>query len=307
MGTEIKRNLPNDEYQAAINANAPTGVNPFATMADVTGGGGGGEYATIYDENVEWTTSVGGGASIDFVSVTNPIHGTKSIETLVGGLPANNYLAFTPPAPYKVPTSGFLTLWIKLKVANSGPGGRIYFGFFNGGILQGSAAYVGVTGPSHIYGYFGGILDYQLVTIPLSVFGTISSTIDEFRIYRGGFPPSTAIEAYIDYIQIVPSLPGHTIQDNGVDMAPRQNLNFEGNAVTLTDDSTSAGNATVVTIDAYSTIENEAVPFTQRSTMNFTGTGVTVTDSGSKTVVTITGGGGGSSAISNLFSYYNFI
>lgn len=99
MKTEIKRNLPNDEYQAAINANAPTGANPFATLADITSGGG--EYTTIYDENVEWTTSVGGGASIDFVSVANPIRGTKSIETLVGGLPANNYLAFTAPAPLK--------------------------------------------------------------------------------------------------------------------------------------------------------------------------------------------------------------
>ncbi len=33
-GTDIKRNLPNDEYQAAINADSPSATNPFATIAD---------------------------------------------------------------------------------------------------------------------------------------------------------------------------------------------------------------------------------------------------------------------------------
>jgi len=35
----IKRNLPNDEYQAAVGANAPSSANVYATMADVSGGG----------------------------------------------------------------------------------------------------------------------------------------------------------------------------------------------------------------------------------------------------------------------------
>ena len=35
-GTNIKRDLPNDEYNAAINANSPSAVNPFATMADAS-------------------------------------------------------------------------------------------------------------------------------------------------------------------------------------------------------------------------------------------------------------------------------
>ena len=33
-GTNIKRNLPNDEYNAAVNANSPSATNPFATVAD---------------------------------------------------------------------------------------------------------------------------------------------------------------------------------------------------------------------------------------------------------------------------------
>ena len=36
----IKRNLPNDEYQAAVGANAPSSANVYATMADVGGSGG---------------------------------------------------------------------------------------------------------------------------------------------------------------------------------------------------------------------------------------------------------------------------
>jgi hypothetical protein len=38
MSTDITRQLPNDEYQAAVGANSPTAANPFATIAD-TGGG----------------------------------------------------------------------------------------------------------------------------------------------------------------------------------------------------------------------------------------------------------------------------
>jgi len=40
MATDIKRELPNDEYQAATNANSPSLGNPFATMADTGGGSG---------------------------------------------------------------------------------------------------------------------------------------------------------------------------------------------------------------------------------------------------------------------------
>ena len=32
---DILRLLPNNEYQAAVNANAPTALNPFATIADL--------------------------------------------------------------------------------------------------------------------------------------------------------------------------------------------------------------------------------------------------------------------------------
>jgi hypothetical protein len=57
---------------------------------------------------------------------------------------------------------------------------------------------------------------------------------------------SVTVEGGIVKVDVVPSGGGHTIQDEGIDLAQRLNLNFVGAAVTVTDD---AGNdATVVTI-----------------------------------------------------------
>lgn len=39
-GNKIKRDLPNDEYQAAVGANNPSAANTFATIADLTSGTG---------------------------------------------------------------------------------------------------------------------------------------------------------------------------------------------------------------------------------------------------------------------------
>ena len=40
MSNKIKRDLPNNQYQAAIGANSPSALNVFATIADLTSGGG---------------------------------------------------------------------------------------------------------------------------------------------------------------------------------------------------------------------------------------------------------------------------
>ena len=49
----------------------------------------------------------------------------------------------------------------------------------------------------------------------------------------------------------------------------------------------------VAAITAGHLVQDEGVSVTQRATLNFVGSGVTVTDSGTKTTVTIPGGGGG--------------
>lgn len=41
MGTKITRNLPNNAYQAAVNANSPSAINPYATVDDIPAGGTG--------------------------------------------------------------------------------------------------------------------------------------------------------------------------------------------------------------------------------------------------------------------------
>jgi len=53
--SNIKRTLPNNEYQAAINANAPTAINPFATIADTGGGGSSGGIFGISDATGTYT------------------------------------------------------------------------------------------------------------------------------------------------------------------------------------------------------------------------------------------------------------
>ena len=51
----IKRNLPDNEYQAALAANNPTAANPFATIADT--GGGGGSVNSVTGLNTDNTDS----------------------------------------------------------------------------------------------------------------------------------------------------------------------------------------------------------------------------------------------------------
>ena len=37
MSTDYRRNLPNNAYNAAVDANSPSSVNPYATIADLGG------------------------------------------------------------------------------------------------------------------------------------------------------------------------------------------------------------------------------------------------------------------------------
>lgn len=68
---DILRLLPNNEYQAAVNANAPTAINPFATIADLAGGGGiyGGSGGLVAGTTV---VTMNSGDFLRFSSLTGP-------------------------------------------------------------------------------------------------------------------------------------------------------------------------------------------------------------------------------------------
>lgn len=84
---DITRFLPNNEYQAAVNANAPTAINPFATIADIPAA-----PLTLYNAdgiiNVLRTVASNNKLLFDFAAGTNntdffidPISGLTSFQS----------------------------------------------------------------------------------------------------------------------------------------------------------------------------------------------------------------------------------
>lgn len=117
-----------------------------------------------------------------------------------------------------------------------------------------------------------------------------------------GQPPDYSL-AYGRIMNEAPPGSGHTVYDEGVELAQRAMLDFLGPGVTVTDNPTEG--KTVVTIPGGGggggeggghTIHDEDDPLAARAILAFEGAGVTVTDDsgGDRTVVTIPGGGGGS-------------
>ncbi len=92
--TDISRFLPNNEYQAAINANNPSAANPFATLADI-----GGAVTTLYsgDDDLAGDRTVNGTVSnhnLNFInlggfSITGNGNGTISSNTNLNLTSAN--------------------------------------------------------------------------------------------------------------------------------------------------------------------------------------------------------------------------
>jgi flagellar basal body L-ring protein FlgH len=82
---------------------------------------------------------------------------------------------------------------------------------------------------------------------------------------------------------------GHTIQDEGVNLAQRTKLNFIGANVTVSDDS--VNDATKITITASGSghiIQDEGSNLTTRSKLNFVGDGVTAADNSGTDTTTVT-------------------
>jgi len=70
MSTKINRNLPNNAYQAAVNADSPSAINPYATMDDLPTSGAGNQL-------------ISGGASY---SGTGMVFDVSALVYLIGGI-----------------------------------------------------------------------------------------------------------------------------------------------------------------------------------------------------------------------------
>lgn len=106
-------------------------------------------------------------------------------------------------------------------------------------------------------------------------------------------------ESGLEFSTISGITDGHAIQDEGTPIVQRDNLNFVGSNVVVTDDV--GNNATLVTITDVEghTIQDEGTPVTKRTYLNFEGASVEVTDDAGNdaTIVTISGGEGGGHVI----------
>jgi len=79
--TDIARFLPNNEYQAAVNANAPTAANPFATVADLSGLGGETLAQTLANGNITGANDI----EISNSQVIKAENGNSSIDLRFSG------------------------------------------------------------------------------------------------------------------------------------------------------------------------------------------------------------------------------
>ena len=62
--TKIRRNLPNNQYLAALLANSPSTSNVFATIADLAASGGSSTYASKLQHNVKYAQQINKGQAV---------------------------------------------------------------------------------------------------------------------------------------------------------------------------------------------------------------------------------------------------
>jgi hypothetical protein len=156
----------------------------------------------VYDENVEWTTAATG-VSANFASTNDPYNGSVSVEIL-SAYANNQNISFTAPAPYTIVEGSVLTFYMRPKADFSGANQQLFVGFYVGGSLVGNSIVLGGT-TSITYGLDASdTTQYQLVSVPLTEFGSLPTTVDEIRFFRpnGGPPPPPNITFFLDLINI---------------------------------------------------------------------------------------------------------
>jgi hypothetical protein len=206
----------------------------------------------VYNEDTgspgEWN-GTSDDVNVDFASVNDPYSGTVSVET-TSPLGAKREIIFTPAVAYTI-NGGYLTFRIKAKQDMSTASGTLYIAFTVGGSVVGTILSIG--GSTLVqYGFDAtDTTNYQLVTIPISSFGALPTTIDALWFFK--LTGTTTANFYLDLIQIQegtftppPTVSGHEIQDESIALTQRNVLDFQGAGVTVTDDP--INEKTVVTI-----------------------------------------------------------
>lgn len=156
----------------------------------------------VYDENVEWTTSVFG-ITVNFDSTTQVYHGSKSASAgLVG---KNDWIAFTNASPLNVADYETLSLSILLKATMTTKQG-LYVQFMLGGVA--------ITQELPFTLAIKDITNWQNVAFLFSDFIFTSTTFDEIRIrwnMVGTLSEHTGF--YLDYVKIQKGLTQPTFTD----------------------------------------------------------------------------------------------
>lgn len=174
-------------YVAAM-ATTPTGVST----------------TTIYDENTEWTSAVSSGI-LNAGSTNNPYHLTKDTEGTAVTL--NSYVTYTKPAAGTENLSNYnvLNLFIRSKSAwptgNSGSSARrnLTISWLNGATQVG----YGVLVQSGVFGFNSSTTTvYQMLSIPISLFGTGSNLVTTLKITATGNSGTSTFGFYVDWIQL---------------------------------------------------------------------------------------------------------
>ena len=149
----------------------------------------------IYRENVEWTTFVST-ARIKANSIVTPDVGILCIEAT--NAVVNDFIRLTAPVAPTMSLYNVLTFKMKSKAAwlNSSSGIKIQF--YNGGTPQGTAVNIS----NFSFGFeSSNIADYQVVSIPLSFFGSPTS-VTNVVVTINGLSSAFPIGFFIDEMQL---------------------------------------------------------------------------------------------------------
>ena len=163
-------------------------------------GGSGPQQEFIYRNNVEWTgtQSFPSGGVVDFSSTVDPQAGANNIEVTTP-LTRNGYFQFSTSTAVWDPTGyTYLSFYIKNKTAWTSTSDRLNLTWRNN--LNNQLG--GIVSIQHnTYGFDkNNITSYQKITIPLSTFGTLGTSIKYLRFTTSSGSASNTFNFRVDGI-----------------------------------------------------------------------------------------------------------